>query len=481
MDLNNNVRKASKWSLFTEILTKLMSPVVNMVLARLISPEAFGMVATITMVTSFADIFTDAGFQKYIIQKQVDTETDLDRKTNVAFWTNLMLSIMLWGIITYFRHDIAYLVGNEGLGNAIAIAALSLPLTSFSSIQMARYKRSFDFKTLFFAKLLGIFIPLLVTIPLAFLLRTFWAIVIGNIAVNLSNAILLTARSKWKPNLYYSFSLLKEMISFSLWTLFEQLLGWANLNIGIFIVGRYLSEYYLGLYKTSMATTNQVMLIFVNAFSPVLLSALSRLKDDKNEFNEMYYSIVRRTAFVILPLGIGVFVYRNLFTTILLGNKWMEASTFIGLWGMLRALNIVYGFYSMEVFVSLGKPKYAVMTQLLEFAVLMPALYLTVDRGYTAVYLTRCAVVIWSILVETMSLQIVAKISFLKTFKYTAICLLCSILMGAIGEVLINLNSNIIWNVATVFICIIAYFILMGISPSTRKTELEMLKMIKKS
>ena len=290
MDLNNNVRKASKWSLFTEILTKLMSPVVNMVLARLISPEAFGMVATITMVTSFADIFTDAGFQKYIIQKQVDTETDLDRKTNVAFWTNLMLSIMLWGIITYFRHDIAYLVGNEGLGNAIAIAALSLPLTSFSSIQMARYKRSFDFKTLFFAKLLGIFIPLLVTIPLAFLLRTFWAIVIGNIAVNLSNAILLTARSKWKPNLYYSFSLLKEMISFSLWTLFEQLLGWANLNIGIFIVGRYMSEYYLGLYKTSMATTNQVMLIFVNAFSPVLLSALSRLKDDKNEFNELFNS-----------------------------------------------------------------------------------------------------------------------------------------------------------------------------------------------
>ena len=134
-----------------------------MILARLISPEAFGMVATITMVTSFADLFTDSGFQKYLVQRKMTDSQELDKDTNVAFWTNLSLSIILWFLIFLFRDSLAVAVGNKGLGNAISIAALSLPLTSFSSIQMARFRRDFDFKTLFWAKIIGILIPLFVT------------------------------------------------------------------------------------------------------------------------------------------------------------------------------------------------------------------------------------------------------------------------------------------------------------------------------
>lgn len=160
MDISKNVQAASKWSLLTELLSKVMSPLVNMILARLITPEAFGMVATITMVTSFADIFTDAGFQKFLIQKKETSPDDLDRDTNVAFWTNLSLSIVLWGLIFLFRDRLAAGVGSPELGNAIAIAALSLPLTSFSSIQMARYRRDFDFQTLFFARLVGILVQI---------------------------------------------------------------------------------------------------------------------------------------------------------------------------------------------------------------------------------------------------------------------------------------------------------------------------------
>ena len=72
--LNNRVKTATKWSAVTEILSKLVSPLTNMVLARLLTPEAFGIVATLTMVISFAEIFTDAGFQKYIIQHKFDNE-----------------------------------------------------------------------------------------------------------------------------------------------------------------------------------------------------------------------------------------------------------------------------------------------------------------------------------------------------------------------------------------------------------------------
>ena len=148
MNISEKVNSASKWSLITELLSKLVSPVMNMILARLLAPEAFGMVATITMVTSFADIFTDAGFQKFLVQGEFKGDNELDKSTNVAFWTNFSISMIAWVLIVTFRHQLAMAVGNQGLGNALAIAACTIPLTSFSSIQMARYRRDFDFRTL---------------------------------------------------------------------------------------------------------------------------------------------------------------------------------------------------------------------------------------------------------------------------------------------------------------------------------------------
>lgn len=480
MDINSKINNASKWSLITEIVSKLMAPITNMVLARELAPEAFGMVATITMVTSFADIFTDAGFQKYLVQKEFYSDEKLNQNTNVAFWTNFSLSLIIWALIVAFRHPLAQAVGNAGLGNAIAIASLSIPMTSFSSIQMARYRRDFDFKTIFYAKFVGILVPLFVTIPLAFVMKSFWALIIGTLAVQLSNTVLLTIRSKWKPKLYYSFAQFKEMISFSLWTLMEQLLGWANLNIGIFIVGRFLSDYYLGLYKTSMASANQVMSIIVNAFSPVILATLSRLKDEDKVYKSMFYKFESHIGLIIIPLGVGIFVYREFFTRILLGSQWGEAINFIGLWGFMRAMHIVFGMFSMEVFISMGKPKYSVVSQVAELFILLPTLLIAAPKGYNILYIARSGVALWCILVEMTLLKIVADISPVKIFKVNLPYIIASVFMGAVGAFLLKVNSSIIWQILSVVICVVFYGGVICINSSTRSSLFDLFSMFVK-
>ena len=135
--INEKVRNAAKWSTISEIFAKLVTPITNMVLARIISPEAFGVVVTVTMVMSFADMFTDAGFQKYLVQHNFKDEKDKFKNANVAFWTNFGISIVLWLFIILFRHRIAILVGNPGLGNVIAIACIQLLLTSFFVIVLS--------------------------------------------------------------------------------------------------------------------------------------------------------------------------------------------------------------------------------------------------------------------------------------------------------------------------------------------------------
>ena len=166
-ELNKKVINATMWSSFTEISSKLIAPITTMVLARLLTPEVFGVVATVTMIISFTQLFSDAGFQRYLIQYEFENDDDKYKTTNVAFLSNLVISLLLWAVIIFFRESLAKVVGNPGLGNVIAIACVSIPIAAFSSIQMALYKRSFDFKTLFYTRIIGVLIPLLITIPLA--------------------------------------------------------------------------------------------------------------------------------------------------------------------------------------------------------------------------------------------------------------------------------------------------------------------------
>ena len=111
---NSKLISATKWSSLTEIVAKLVTPITSMILARVLAPEIFGIVASVNVVISFCDLFTDAGFQKYIIQHETGDNESIDKYANVAFWTNLFISFSMWGIIAVFAETIASLVGCPG-------------------------------------------------------------------------------------------------------------------------------------------------------------------------------------------------------------------------------------------------------------------------------------------------------------------------------------------------------------------------------
>ena len=178
------------------------------------------------------------------------------------------MSITLWAVIAFFSDSLSALVGNPGLGIVLTISCVSIPLAAFSSIQMALFRRDLDFKTLFKVRIVSIIIPLLVTIPLALWLRSYWALVIGTIVQNIVNAVLLTLFSSWKPRFYYSFAKLREMLSFTVWSLVEAISIWLTNYVDVFIVGTMLSQHYLGLYKTSSTLVGQIMGLITVATTP---------------------------------------------------------------------------------------------------------------------------------------------------------------------------------------------------------------------
>ena len=432
-DFNKQVVTATKWSAITEIAAKLVAPVSTMVLARLLTPDAFGILVTATMVISFVEIFTDAGFQKYLIQHNFDSDKDLFQSSTVAFWSNLVLSLAIWLVIICFSENIATLVGNEGRGDVIAVSCFCIPLAAFSSIQMALYKRSFDFKTLFWVRIVGIMIPLVITIPLAFLTRSYWALIIGMIVLNLSNALILTAKSQWKPNFFYRISLLKEMYSFTVWSMFEAISIWMTSYIDIFIVGTMLSQHYLGVYRTSMSTVGQIMGLIVSATTPVLFSSLSKLQNDNRELRRMFFSFQKIVGILLIPLGVGIFLFSDLITDILLGDQWGEASHFIGLWGLTSSITIVFAYYCSEVFRAKGKPKLSTLAQVVHMAFLIPTVLWAVSYGFDFLCDIRALVRLTLILINVIILYGLTGISFIAMVKNVLPSLVASMVM-VIGD-----------------------------------------------
>ena len=145
-----------------------------------------------------------------------------------------------------------------------------------------------NFKTLFQVRLVSIFTPFVVTLPIALLTRSCWALIIGNLANNFMVALVAFIRVKWKPQFYFSMTQLKQMLSFSVWSTLEAILVWL-INWGdMFIVGMFLSSHYLGIYKTSINMVNSILAVISSSLSPVMLSALSRLQGDNEQFKKVF-------------------------------------------------------------------------------------------------------------------------------------------------------------------------------------------------
>lgn len=456
-ELSRKAGNAAKWSTFTEVSSKIIVPITNMILARLLAPEAFGAITTITMVISFAELFSDAGFQKYLVQHEFKTEDDKDKSTNVAFITNLSIALVLWGLIVIFRYPIASAVGNPDLGLALAIACVQIPLTSFSSIQMALYRRAFNFKTLFMVRIIGSLIPLVVTVPLAIIGFGYWALIIGTTCGVLSNAIILTAKSPWKPKLYYNFALLKEMFSFSFWSLLEAISIWFTLWVDALIIGNAFNGYYLGLYKNSLNMVNAFMAVVTASIIPILFSVLSRLQNDEAKFQAMYYKTQRFVSYLVLPMGFGIFLYSDLATYLMLGSQWSEASEIIGIWALVAAFGIIFSNFNGEVYRAKGKPKLSFIYQLIHLTFLIPTCLISIRYGFWPLVYARSLIRFQGTIVGFALMRVYMGFSVQEMLGNVLKPLSCTFLMGLAAVGLQQISSSVLWSIMSIVICAAVY------------------------
>lgn len=473
------VANATKWSALAEIMAKIAAPIVNSVLARLLSPEMFGVVASMTIITSFADIFTDAGFQKYVIQHEYNSKESLNKDIDIAFTSNLLMSVIIYSLIFLFRDSLANLVHCPEASWALAVVALSVLCTSFSSINIAIFRRNLNFKPLFFVRMISSAIPLVVTVPLAFMIKNYWALVIGTVIQQLFVAVVTFIISEHKPKLRIDFSGFKSMLSFSIWNLLESISIWFTWQANVFIVAYLLDSYYLGLYRTSMVTINSYMAIITSAVTPVLFSTLSRYQNDSEGYRKTFLKFQKCISAFVVPMGVGIFVFRDLAVKILLGSQWMIIAGFLGLWALMSALTISFSNLACEVYRSKGKPKVSFVLQVIYIVFYIPTIYISTSYGFEYLCICACLIRFLPIVLDLITLERLFNIRTITIFKNVAYQMFAAIVMGISCYALRMIFTSVIWDFVVILIGCTLYFGMLYVNPKNRTDFVTIKEMIK--
>lgn len=386
MSSQKSITNSIKWSSFAEIGVKFITPVTTMILARILSPEEFGILAICSMIVYFAEIIADSGFGKYIVQADFKDESELKRYATVAFWSHLAVALLIWTIIIIFCSPIVEFLGISGHESVLIVACSQLVFMSMISTQLGLLRRKFEFKSTFVARIATAVVTFVISISIALINRSYWSLIIGNVAGSIVNAFILTWLSKWLPALDYSVSVLRKMFAFSFWSLCEGLAHWFIFWCDVFIATQFFTIYQLGLYKNSTSILLSFIGMITASMSPVLLSVLSRLKND-DSYNEVYMRITKLFMYALLPICISIYFCRDFVTFVVLGTKWMEAADIIGSWAIMLGISVFIYSFPAEIFKSKGIPKYLFFYQLCYIAFLVPiCIYATRYGFWTFVY-----------------------------------------------------------------------------------------------
>lgn len=388
MSSQKSIANSIKWSSFAEIGVKFITPVTIMILARILVPEEFGILAICSMIVNFAEIIADSGFGKYIVQADFIDDGELERYATVAFWSHLIVALFIWATIIAFCSPLVNFLGIPGHESVLIVACSQLVFMSMISTQLGLIRRKFEFKKAFVARIATAVATFVVAVSIALIIRSYWALIVGNVVGSIVNAMTLVWLSKWLPSLYYSIAVLKKMFAFSFWSLCEGLAHWFIFWCDVFIATQYFTIYQLGLYKNSTSILLSFIGMITASMSPVLLSVLSRLKND-NSYNEVYIRITKLFMYALLPICISIYFCRDFVTYVILGSKWMEAADIIGLWALMLGISVFIYSFPAEIFKSKGIPKYLFFYQLCYIAFLIPICFYATRFGFWAFVYAR--------------------------------------------------------------------------------------------
>lgn len=437
MSLKQQTISGAIWSLVQRWGARLWGMLVFFLLARLLGPETFGLVAYAGVFIAVADVFLNQGFVKAIVQRE-DLKSE---HLSTAFWANIVIGFALTALVFLASPTIARLAEEPELSAILRWLSLSFVISSFANVQDAQLQRSFEYRKLAVRTMTGLVVGGVVGIVMAFMGFGVWSLVAQQIISIAISTVMLWILSPWKPALFFSVSHFQELFAFEANDLGSRALNLVNRRSDDLLIGYFLGSVALGFYSTAYKLYYIVAELFSSAVTSVSFSAISRTQGDLAKTRKAFYSLVEIVSLAAFPAFAGLALVAPILVPFALGEEWLPSVGVLQILCAVGALQAV-SIFNFTVVSGLGHPRWQFLYSLVSAVINVVAFLSVVRFGIIAV---AAAYTIRAYLLTPASLYAVKKfahISYRAYFKTFLGPLLATLIMSGAVFGLLQLSQD---------------------------------------
>lgn len=379
MGTSNLKRKAASgffWSMLEGVFSQGLGMIFGIILARMLSPNEFGILGMITIFISIAQVFVDSGLSQALIRKQNCTHQDY----NTIFWANIFLGGLSYLIIWSAAPYISLFFDKPELSQLTRIASLVIIISSFTLIQQTILVKKVDFKLLTKISTVGTFISGAASLVLAFYGFGVWSLVWRTIINQVVRSLMMWQHNKWRPELSFNKKIFSELFSFGSNILIISIVAALLKNFYNLIIGKNYSATILGYYTNAEQYSTLPSSTISNITNKVGFPVLSEIQDDNIRLKNTIRKLTKTIMYISFFVMFGLAAIAHPLFYVLFGEKWLPAVPFF------QTLCLAYSITPMHIINHnimkvKGRSDLFLKTELIKYLLFIPFLYLGIIFG----------------------------------------------------------------------------------------------------
>ncbi|MBW4643035.1 MAG: MOP flippase family protein [Goleter apudmare HA4340-LM2] len=319
MTLKQAATSGIRWSFIAQVSRQLVQILTTIVLARILSPNDFGLIGMTAVVIGFINLFKDLGTSTAIIQKQDYSDEFLSS----IFWINVIFGCLVTSLIFLFSPLIANLYEEPRVIAILQFLSVTFFISSLSNLQQAILERDLAFNQLAKIEIFSLVLGSAVAIIVAILGAGVWSLVCQTLLVNICTTILLWVYTKWRPKLILQWKAVKSISHYSLHLTAANIFFYFVRNADNFLIGKFLGAEALGYYALAYRIMMYPMQNIGAVIRRVMFPVFSRWQEDNVRFQDAYLKAVALTSMITLPIVVSFIVLGKPLVLTLFGNSWL--------------------------------------------------------------------------------------------------------------------------------------------------------------
>lgn len=438
-----------------------VSFIVSIVLARLLSPDAYGTIAIVTVLITILDIFLDSGFGNALVQKKDSDDVDFSS----VFYFNVGFSIVLYFILFLSSPIVADFFNVPELKSIIRIMGLSVIVTGLKNIQQSYVTKNLLFKKFFFATLIGTIIAAFIGILFAYLGFGVWALVAQYLSNNLIDTVILWFTVKWRPRRVFSFERVKKMYPFAWRLLASSLIFQGYTELRQLLVGKFYTKADLAYYNQGYKFPNLISTNLNVSIRSIIFPAMSKAQDDIVHVKNMLKRTIQVSQYVICPFVLGLAACADSFVKAILTEKWLPCVPYLQLFCLAFILGQM-GTANQNAAMSIGRSDIKLKTEIVKTAIDIIVLLITIFISPMAIAIGYALSTIPRTIVCSWPTKKLLGYSFLQQIKDISPNLILGIIMAICVWLIRYLELSAL--IALVIQIVIGIIIYVGLSIVTK-------------